>query len=301
MKIQPKHIVICCLCLMLVMARDGRGSQLTRECTALLYSDLVVRGTVVSVTRRVEQVGIVMPMLPTAQPELFTEFAEVRLSVEEIMRGSVDTDTIGFVAYVTASIFRDNYEPEQRMVVGLTWGENVLGGSYWMSSDSGRFLLGDAGWYQQEGKLVVHDLEEFRMLLAPVSPLSVLALSDLVVIGDMTGSAIDYPVSPEGEEYALMRYRFVNVEALKGGPVDQRIEVKSITSGNYWPDWRIDETSPHLLRGTRYCLFLKRVGGDLFVMRGANGAFEVRGNRLFYPGRSCVDLTTDQVREHSRP
>ena len=75
--------------------------------------------------------------------------------------------------------------------------------------------------------------------------------------------------------------------------------VEAITSGNYWPAWRDDSTFPKKIEdGKRYCYFLRRIETGFVVLRGVNGAYEVDGSQLVFPGREKkAGLTVDEIRK----
>ncbi|MCI0451503.1 MAG: hypothetical protein L0Z51_03805 [Candidatus Latescibacteria bacterium] len=263
----------------------------------ILKCDLVVRGKVQSVAIFSERIVDVAPFLGTKNPELEMRVARIQFTVEEVLRGIAPTNPLEFIAYVDLSHMGDNYDVGQEMVIGLMWKADVLKGVYSIATDSRRFLRTPRGWEQQEGVMLLPDLVELRSVLNRVAPNQVLADADAVVVATFAHEALEYLRTPEGVEYGLKTYHLRDVDVLKGDPVS---EVKALTGGDYWPDWRDDPTYPRNLEpGKRYCFFLRRTEHDWFaVLRGMSGVYEISGDALLLPGRKSVGLRMSDVRAY---
>jgi hypothetical protein len=261
------------------------------------YCDVVVRGTVESVIVAARPQDQAMPMLPGGRSDRLVEVATVRLRIESALRGDVAGETIDFVAFVGASIFRNNYEPGQETVVGLVWGADVLGGSYWLRSDYGRFVRHAEGWVAQSGSEVLSDLDGMTLALQEVAPRRLLKKAELVIMGDVRDTRMETVRGADGSTAVMLSIDLQRVEVVKGEPVGSDVTVVQLTSGDYWPSWR--DSAPFrdvIARGKRYCFFLSQEADGFVVVGGVNGAFEVRGDTLYFAGRSSVDLTVKEMK-----
>jgi hypothetical protein len=262
------------------------------------YCDLVVRGTVESVTEEIKPESEAVPMLPGTRDDLYVRVKKVRLHVQEVLRGNTAKESLEFVAFVGMSVFKDNYVEGQETVVGLIWGDKVLGGSYWLNSENARFVQGEKGWVAQEGANVSPGLEEIRRQLRAASPEVAIENADLLVTGDVRDVRVE-TVRGDGTKTAvLMSIDVTNVRSVSGDALPTEIVVRQIMSGDYWPAWR--DPAPFReqpANGKRYCFFLKKIDSGYALERGINGIFEVRNERLYFAGRTATNLTVQRVRE----
>ncbi|HXV12728.1 MAG TPA: hypothetical protein VEC56_00850 [Candidatus Krumholzibacteria bacterium] len=266
--------------------------------TDMRYCDLVVRGTIETSSVELKKRNEVMPMLPPTESDVFVDVALVRMKVDEVMRGDFDAEHVAFVSFLSSSAFGDeNYEPGRELVVGLIWGQNVLGGSYFLFSETTRFVrLGDA-WEEQRGDTVLTDLSALRSALVKTTPRQILTQADAVVTGVVRDVRLD-TVSDEGDRHAVqMTIALDNVRWLAGDGAATQLSVRQLMSGNYWPSWR--DAAPWRempIAGKEYCLFLKEIEEGYAVFGGVNGTFEVRDDHLYFAGRTPVNLTVPEIR-----
>jgi hypothetical protein len=266
--------------------------------TDLRYCDIVVRGTIQSATEELKPENEATPMLPEGSPDFSVRVAMIRMTAEEVMRGSLTAESLEFVAFVGMSIFKNNYVVGQEIVVGLVWGQDVLGGSYWLPSEHARIIRDSAGWVDQGGGAVLTDLSRLKRSLSQVAPEQVMKESDVAITGEVRDVRVE-TIHGENEQTAvLMSIELKNVQSLSGQAMPSEITVKQITSGDFWPAWR-DSAPPREMppKGKQYCFFLRKIDDGYAVVRGINGMFEVRDGRLYFAGRTPVNLTTQQVGE----
>ncbi|MCI0450774.1 MAG: hypothetical protein L0Z51_00100 [Candidatus Latescibacteria bacterium] len=265
--------------------------------TEMRYCDIVVRGRIVTADVEMKPRNEALPMMP-GNPDSFLPVAMVRVSVEEVLRGDWTRDTVDFVSFVSISGFKSNYEPGQDIFVGLVWGETVLGGSYWLNTEAARFVRRNEGWVWQGDGVVLADLSELITQLQETSPTRVLEKSDAAVTGivsDVRLSTIAGAVDSRAVQMSIFLERVVWFD---GHGTETKIVVRQLMSGDYWPDWRDSAPWREMPAiGKEYCVFLKRIADGYAVFGGINGTFEVRGDQLYFAGRSRVGVTTRDVRQ----
>ncbi|HEX5131081.1 MAG TPA: hypothetical protein VFX92_01195 [Candidatus Krumholzibacteria bacterium] len=263
----------------------------------LRYCDVVVQGVVESSVVELEPRMAAMPMLQGGNHEQFVKVARVTLRVQKVLRGTVTGAQIEFVSFVGTSIFTDNYRPGQETVLGLVWGEDVLGGSYWLFSEYGRFVRGPAGWVSQRGTSL-EDLNDLENALDAIAPRQLLRRAEIVVVGEIGDTRLSTVGGPEGKGGVVMSIDLRDVRVLSGTNAPSELTVVQVLSGEYWPTWRDSaplRIAPDL--GKCYCLFLRRGVDGFSLVGGINGAFEVRESHLYFAGRTRVDLTIQQIIE----
>lgn len=265
--------------------------------TEMRYCDVVVRGRVVSARIEMKPQNEALRTMP-AIPDVFLPVAMVRVSVEEVLGGDWTHDTIDFVSFVSGSGFDSNYEPDQDTVVGVVWSENVLGGSYYLHTEAARFVRARDVWSGQRGGVVLADLADLRMRIQETSPSRVLKRSDAVAAGLVRDVQVSTITGTNGSSAVQMSIFLERVEWLGGNGTESEIVVRQLMSGDYWPDWRDPAPWREMPeKGKEYCLFLKRIADGYAVSGGINGTFEVRGDQLYFAGRSRIGLTKGNVRE----
>jgi hypothetical protein len=269
--------------------------------TDLRYCDLVVEGKVADVTIEVKPRRQAMPMVPGGSDNTGVEVATITLVVDEVMRGNAPQDSLRFVSFVGASMFKKNYFPDQEMVVGLNWGKDVLGGSYWLFSEEGRFIRGDKGWSNQGDGTALTDLTELQTLLNNVSPKSVLDQCELAVVGSVDSMKAKTIYGPDKSDAVQWSITLRDARSIRGAQVPSEIAIRQITSGNYWPAWRDPAPLRSIIEsGTRYCFLLRKIEDGYTPVRGVNGMFEIRDGRLLFAGRTPVDLTIETISRTSK-
>ncbi|HET6349002.1 MAG TPA: hypothetical protein VFH88_07965 [Candidatus Krumholzibacteria bacterium] len=269
--------------------------------TDFRYCDLVVKGQVTDVTVEVKPRRQAMPMVPGGNDDSGVDVATTTLAVDEVMRGNTQQDSIRFVSFVGASLFKKNYSVGQELIVGLNWGKDVLGGSYWLFSEHGRFIHEENGWVNQGDGRVLTDLTELQKRLSDVSPESVLNQCELAVVGAVDSMKAKTIYGPDKSDAVQWSIFLRDSRSIRGATVPSEIAIRQITSGNYWPDWRDPAPLRSMIEpGTRYCFFLKKIEDGYAPVRGINGMFEVRDDSLYFAGRTPIDITIDDIKRASK-
>ena len=265
----------------------------------MLYCDVVVRGVVQSFSQELRQKKDAMPMLGKDYPDAYVRVALVSFQVEETLRGEIAPGALEFVALVGTSAFdSDNYEVGRELVVGLVWGEGVLGGHYWLFSEGARLVHSGAGWRKQRGEGgMIPDLNEVRSTLRQFEPEVLAKEADVVVRGSIGAWQVESQNGQRGEWGTKVSIQLEQVSAIRGGPVPNEMIVNEFVGhrDSAWVNpapFRKRPTS-----GADYCFFLKREGDMYVVCGGANGAHEIRTNRLYFSERTPIRLTISRIAE----
>jgi hypothetical protein len=284
---------------LLVSVRPATGSEAHSDVFVdLLSCGLVVKGNIASITSKQARIADALPMLlPTfPNPDMRVDYKEVTISISEVLKGPAQGNVLAFVVETSVSTFRDNYYVGESCIVGLKWSDEALGGVYYLFSDRARFVQERDGWVRQRDDLALDNIDELRTALTAAEPHQVLNAADLVITGRLRTSTLRYGHKPGGVEYTEETLHLDDVETLKGVYDGGEAVVRSIISGSYWPAWREEETYPRMTKGERYCLFLRRVDGDLVLFRGANSVFQIEGGALRSLGaHRPTDLTVDGI------
>ncbi|HEX5131080.1 MAG TPA: hypothetical protein VFX92_01190 [Candidatus Krumholzibacteria bacterium] len=268
--------------------------------SSLRACDVVVSGDVIAVERSLEPATEALPMLMMQRADDFTQVTRVRMDVREVFWGEGVPRSIEFLVFASLSLYRDDYAVGQRMLVGLVWGDDVLAGNYWLHSERGRLLFSGIGWKVQDGSEVFADLITVREAFSAVAPSQTIESADLVVVGVLRDVRRTQEITPSGTDAAFMRMQFVDLVPIVGDLVASELNVVQITSGDYWPEWR--DTTPFRTpeTGRTYCMALRKVGADYAIINGINGIWEVRGDDLYFSGRSRSGLRIGAIREIRR-
>lgn len=289
------------LLLLLFVTNPGENAEISNgvlvrsQCRDALYSDLVVRGYIISVTTELTSVGDAMPWEDIELHQLYTKLAYVKVKIEEVVRGRFDQNEIEFVVYADQSRFRLNYRIGDEMLVGLQWKENVVGGKYVLWSDGARFINIDSNsWQQQSPKQLVFKTNEITNLFVESDPVRLASQSDFIVVGQVAGIRESKLKSEDGE---TVFFDLVDIEVKEviNGEYAKTIQIRVPTGGDYWPEWRYPK--PRSLKiGNVYCVLLKQIGDQYYIHGGVNGVFQVESNRLLFREDTTADFSLSTLR-----
>ena len=279
----------------------GDSVVLAREpawCSEFLLCDIVTKGTVSDVQIRVGSLHDTWPMEVPGSDTMMVRVAQVTLRVDQVIKGNWGEQTIQFIVYIDASSFGANYVRGEQMVVGLVWGEDILGGTYRLWADQARLVWEGNEWVQQFGGKTLPNLDELRRVLATVATRRVLAAEEVVVLGRLVAVSSQHKYDDVGNEYVLKLLEFTNVRSLPGAgstPPSQ-ITVSIVRSGNYWPAWRMVSSCPRRLKqGRDYVVAIRNTEDGYVVPYGRDGIFELENNELFSVSGSRVGVSIESV------
>jgi hypothetical protein len=230
------------------------------------------------------------------RPGLDDRVAFVTIRISSVYSGRSNEEVITFVAFVSLSIFEDEYEVGQGLVVGLKWGENVLGGYYWLFSEMTRFTRQGDEWRSIRGT-AVSSPQQIRDHLQKSSGRETLARASSVIVGVVKGFSTQIIDGPNDTTANQLVMEVVVKDVLRGPPSDDTVKVYQITSGDYWPDWRYPAPFTAIPEpNDTLCFFLRRDAARYVIVGGVDGVFVVRGEGLFRGSARAPELGISDVR-----
>jgi len=271
----------------------------TREFYEILFSDLVVRGTVLSMDTELLPFEDVFPEYAGRSHNGFAEVHKITLDVTERMKGDGEIERLVFAATSPARIPRLN--AGQQVIVGLQQVPKWLDGEMLrLRTEEGLYVYDGTNWVAH-GPILggrEYTIEQIEYQLKAVSMPQLTRSADAVFIGTVTGvSSADY-LSPKREFAEVATLSFSVETILKGFP-GKDVEVSMIGRGMFWPSWR-GKMPQHVNVGERYFVFLSTDDGVTFALGGINGFYQVVKDSLFYDNRLKLPIDTAKVADMVR-
>jgi hypothetical protein len=270
-----------------------------RKFPALFRADVVVRGTVASVSEGGVPTREGEPEHPEATSYLRFKFVD--LNVSEVIRGYYNETNMTIGVNLSRSDMGGNYEVGDEMVVSLNFNPKLRGGMYVISSENGRFVREGSVWKQQGEWNEQLSIEQMRLLVKSTSVEAVAKAADCIVIGTITAireTRINDPsTTGAGEERSCLIWTVtILVERVVAGePLSGSIEFDMFRGGSYWPRWA--SVRPNAVKaGEKRLVFLQRVDGRLVAAAGANGYYGINEKGRLQRNAQTLPVSVDQVR-----
>lgn len=242
----------------------------------LLYSDIVVRGLVVSADEEYVPLAEFSPDLGPSYPGLSMEIARITIRITHVLKGAHDGSEIDVFVIDDSSRPNDS-ESDQEVIVGLDLRSDIRGGTYVLQSRRGYYVQRGSDWISNGS--AYSELDIYAAIDA-TKTFQIARSSDAVVEGTVE-SVREYE-SWTDQRLAVVQEVSLRIENVIAG-VDIRgaVVVRSITRGNYWPVWR--QPVPKGTRaGDRWYAFLRDAGDGYHIAGGVNGCFKIVGDQLIY-------------------
>jgi hypothetical protein len=254
----------------------------------LLYSDLVVRGTVNAVHEELRPAGEFL--LDYNQPDAFVLVTFVSVDIAKVMKGYWPNMSITFtVAEYVAP--RSRFSVGTEIVAGLTFRPEVRKGTYVLRSTPAYYERVGNDWVADSG--VHYSPAEIAEVVDRVTLENLAVESDAIVLASIDSISETDSLVDGRFALTLREIRFRVGQVIAGEEVPTTITVSSIAGGVWWPAWR--EPLPNRMRiDDEFIVFLVRAGGEFRVNGGVNGMLRRDGEKLIYNDNVVMhdDLTT---------
>ncbi len=264
----------------------GRGSNLD---DGLLYADLVVQGTIESLTfQRVRQKDYFG--LPARDPQRLILIESMTLQVIRVLKGSYGSSTVPLFSMGSSGLREgDEY------ILGLR-ASRVRKGEFVFRNIADAYVKATDGWFRPEdGKWFTYD--QIKSITESTRIENVTRNADLIAVG--TVAAVREYEYTGSDGHGEIRECTVEVDSLFKGTLEgQKLIFKMVTAGSYFPVWRT-QVPLEINAGELWYLFLKR--GDIeggpgyYAFAGVNGLLKIEGQRLIYDLRVDLPQTKDEV------
>ncbi len=263
---------------------------------SLFTADVVVLGIVTAVdTTTVPYASWVreVPAVMRTRGEPIIDLFNVHLDVTEVLKGRWDQAVpFDFAISLHDHDLGHTYAVGDTVIVSCEYRSYMLGGSYTVRSDCGRFVRRGGSWVHQRGGREFA-LDEIRQMLWEETDVRYFTqAADVIAIVEMAGPLEQDTVltGPKGSICQVWRVP-TQVERVLKGQVDGESLVFRTGRGDYWPSWRGKHPSYDKVEGDtvqwtgRWILFLKYGPVGLYPMGGANGMLRIDGKKLIYANR----------------
>ena len=288
------------VCFAVLAATNGVSAQTKtgaiHEFQGLLRADLVVRGLITSV---VEDLVPATELSPTWSSGGKCQIAMIQMSVDEVVRGWYEDETLAFVVDMSSSSLRGSYAAGEHMIVSLKYRPDFRNGTFFSAGNRSRFVLDKktSTWVRQGGAGESLDLREIRELVRPAKLDVVVSSSDKIVVGLVTDARRTTVYEADSSAASYVWVVTANVDrVLKGAPLQETITFQMFQAGTYWPSWA-DPGPSEVITGGRYCIFLKTINGILYSAGGVNGFFSVGKDDQLVRNGLLLPVTIDRVRD----
>jgi hypothetical protein len=268
----------------------------TQEFYELLFSDVVVRGTVISAETVTLPAPEVFPEYVGRMPSnSYADVLEVTLNVAEVMKGNESRNQI----VVATKSPRDfpALGPGQEVIVGVYEDPDWLGGEVLrFKSEEGLFVRDGETWVSfgavHNGRAYTLDAIEEQLTSVSMDQLS--RSADVIFIGTVEQLSSRKYESPKREFAELATIDF-HVERTLKGSLGAEVQVSMVKRGMYWPAWRW-KMPDEMKSGDRYFVFLAKGDERIYVVGGVNGCYRVVDDRLIYDNRRTIPLRLSEAK-----
>ncbi len=262
----------------------------------MLYYDLVVRGTVVSVrSDRVSSMDLWMlpPSCAEAMSKRLSGIRRVTLDIREILRGPDVGTSLQIVVPNFDQAYRTPYTPGDTLVVCLNYHERL--NSYYVKSPYGKYVRRDGRWVCEETERGTRDFsdEDIRAKIESMEITNVAREAELIVTGNVTSVEKQEIEEPDGAA-TLVTLGMKISRVRKGEYSGDTISVVMITAGLHLPEWRKHVPSQYAI-GQEWLACLRRGPRGWYPFAGTNGFFRVENGSLIYDERVPYWYTEKQV------
>ncbi|MDH4338112.1 MAG: hypothetical protein OEX18_12645 [Candidatus Krumholzibacteria bacterium] len=279
-----------------VLATTSAGD--TWDVSSLRDADIVVRGTVASITEgTVRQADFWM--LPESEMLRDKTVAYVTMHVNEVLRGPAQSGDWTLMVY-NHPLEVDGFFPvgQEMVVCGFFHPRLRL---YYQTAAKSRYLKTGSDWASRDGDhtSTISD-SAMRASVRQWELANVIEQAELIVEGEVVAVEKSVITGPDGAKAELAKIS-LRVDQLDKGRVVgiPRIDLVAITRGRYSPEWRMPVPKNYVV-GQRWLCMLKRNEHGWYSFAGVNGLFQVVDGGLIYAERVTYWRTRSYVREAIR-
>lgn len=297
-----KSIFAILLTLVLLAPRSASATiEVVRDPNAwdyapLLYSDRVLRGTVLAISLTEVSVNALYHSVET--PPNGSDFKVTRivvtLRVLEVLRGAVFLDDAAFLVVDDVSEANQAYAIGNEMVVCMKYHRFLA--TYYQTGPYGRYLREGKEWHSEKtprGQRSFTDAH-LREQIKSMDLSHVSAEAELILQGRVRSVVESAVYGPDSVAANMVTVRLEIETVQKGTFAHDEIEVVGLTSGLYLPAWR-----KHIPRsfaiGQLWLCFLKKNEVGWYPFAGVNGLLRIEGNSLVYDERVAFWYSKKQV------
>ena len=253
------------------------SSSLDSEMRDLYLSDVVVRGTIASVTRQMIRTTDFDPK------SLLQGYYDVRflaIDIDEVIRGSYSEPTIEVRINAGNSAMSYDYEAGLELVIGAVSQPNVMSGAFVGTT---RYVKKERGWVNP-GCIVSADsptTDEIRGALHGQTLQELVGGAELVAVGTVEEMKTErIRESSSAREAFYDRIVLKPIEVLKGSKRAEYV-FHSYSGGDYWPQG--ERLGPRRIEiGATYCVFLNSENGRWILSNGVDGLYYVAEGGEFH-------------------
>jgi len=233
-------------------------------------------------------------VVPDCDPRFsgaFIQVTEVRIRVDEVLRGAYDQSDLAFVIQEAVHI-PQLLKDEHQIIVGLRRSDDFMGGQYQMQSNEGLYVYNGQLW-ESCGDVTrgrAHTLKEIRSIIETTTPEYLCQHADAIVTGTVEWVSEEKELWSDRRQLAMVRQIRFRVKSVLKGSVPQDFEMDVITRGNYWPSWRSVVPSK-ISPGETWYMMIQRRGGRYAVVGGLNGFLRIDNDKLIYDNRREMGFT----------
>ena len=290
------------VCALLGATPTGAGIEIVRDPSAwdyapLLYSDLVVRGSISSLSEAdVSTADLWMdpPERRAKVPDMKRTMLFVSIDVAEVLRGPAVPSKQTFLVWDDLAEAKRAYRIGNEMIV-CGYHHSILN-TYYQTTPYGRYLREGDGWRTEEtsrGRRLFAD-SELRAKISSMALSIVAGEADLIVQGVIQSVAKGTVYGPDSTSAELVSID-VRIEVVKKVRVDgDVVTVVALTRGLYLPAWRAHVPRDYAI-GQRWLCFLKRNEFGWFPFAGTNGFLRVEQDGYVYDERTPYWLSKDRI------
>jgi hypothetical protein len=270
---------------------DFEDDDLLKE--RILYSDLVVRGVITDI-----ETGLVTMdnwLSATHRPDRRLPITKVELDIKEVIKGywqeqrltfvspggyppdSGDRDDIRVDIHIDTDRFKYsyNYTVGEEIIVALRYSPRMVGGSYMVGSDEGRYIKRNGEWVNQGTNEASISIKEMRELARSVEPVSLVSDADVVVSGIVREVSID----TLGRFTEIQRILLSVDRIWKGTGMSDKVEFAMVIKRGKGLPWYRGPV-PAIGIGEEWVCFLKNGPCGLFPFAGMNSLLQLVGDEV---------------------
>jgi hypothetical protein len=308
LKNSPRIVLLFILILAAALRAYGLGGPLPptlvaqaqplppRSYSDLLLSDLIVRGHVTSITK---QMVLAHDFDSTWQEsDGYFYILSVDMNVDEVLKGNWDSRHLNYSINISSSGLYGDYSTDKEILVGLVYLPNARDGSYTLQMSDSRFVRVDDMWALEGSKTARVSLEDIRAVIAPTMTPAIAKSASSIVVGSVSkyDRADLYDPNDSTRVSSILMLTVEVTDTLKGHVSLGQHEIRCFGGGNYLPAWA-GHGPLQIDIGPEYCMFLTEADGQLTIIGGANGLYQIGNDGRLKHNRLETSLTIPTLRK----
>jgi hypothetical protein len=291
----PKLVcTMAAICIMLphhLAAGEPYDELLLRK--DVLYGELVVRGTVTSIS------SVMVPydsLVPSIEEDVLFPVSVIDVEIHDVIKGAWTQNHVQ--AYLPGDPklggfsmdVKYDYAVAEEVILCLHYDPRLLGGVFRLWGDWGSFVKREGVWLARRISDKEVCLDSIERIAREAEPPRMFDEADAVILG-----SIEDVVRRElgtGERGVADHIAVRVEESWKGPSTGETVLVRAIRKGTNLP-WYAPV--PRLSAGESYFMFLKRDHAGFYPFIGFNGFLKVSGDQLVMNGRVMYPLSKSKM------